>query len=204
MVNKLGLNPPPMRFRAALIDSFAELGDQEEAICIWNELSSFVSTPDGEAYRAVVAALSAVGRDTDAMERFEELDRLVRQGKLSIEDLNTVSVYNSVLQHLVKTSQSQEVDGFFQCMRVSGPTSDTTSYNIMLGYYMANGNDIGPMVQDMREPGILCDFDTFAIILPTYVPNQHNAILFVLAKMKQREMLTTSAACHELMTQRLL
>ncbi|GJE92434.1 hypothetical protein PsYK624_085880 [Phanerochaete sordida] len=183
----VGHTPP--RVQAALIEGFASAQQFNRVRDCWTMYSNRPGASDAVVYRAYIDALFREGRSEDA------LDALERFAAEAAPD--ATSVFNVVLDWLVREARVDEAHAMLKRMEDTGPAPDTASYNAFL-----RGNTdydaITGVLRAMDERDVPADAETAALLLAACHPTPDRAPAFALDRLKKAQPVDL-AACEDIL-----
>ena len=155
---------PGVSMWTAILDAYDSIGASDEAVAGWNIMLSQGIQPEGLTYRALISTLFNALKPDEALQRFQTFQKEFMK---NCPPVQTLSVYNTVLNGLLATHRVDEATTLLQEMQAKGPTPDVVSYNTFLAYYGRRGDlkTLAVLVNKMTSLGLVGDVFSFSTIL---------------------------------------
>lgn len=202
---QLGVRTPTLVW-AAVIEGFAALKMFGRVRTAWNAFSSTSAAPVGLAapiYRAYVSALFDEGREEGALAIFESFHKQLHKESESglIEGVAVVSVYNAVLEWLVRQSRVPEAREILDRMKTSGPKPDTGSFNVFI-QHASRAKDlktIADIIREMKSMNMTGDLYTASILLTVLYPVRADSTELIITLLRDSGTVLDIAAYNTLL-----
>ncbi|KAJ7487478.1 hypothetical protein B0H11DRAFT_1721033 [Mycena galericulata] len=164
-MSRFGIQPGIMTWNMVL-DAYCDRGATREVLGAWGTMTGNGIKPDALTYRAVISALFAEKRVSDALRWFQRFETDV---KPSSSPEQTLPVYNAVLHGMLQLGRENAPHAFslFKKMEEEGPKPDLVSYNTLMGYHGQHGDfkAMAVIINQMSNAAISGDVYTFSTIL---------------------------------------
>lgn len=172
----------------ALLDGYAKIRSVDAALSTWDFMISRSVQPDALSYRAIIYGLFQANRPDDALIRFRDFEQKLSKPGHRFDDAAIVTVYNTVIHHLLFASRDDKAIKVLRKMESSGPTPDIVTYNTYLRYYARKGDlkGVGRILQKLEPRGIQADIYTFSTLLSVMLDVKPNADRMMINFMKKQ------------------
>jgi pentatricopeptide repeat protein len=155
---------PGVSMWTALIDAYDSMRRVDEALATWKMMFAQGIKPDGLTYRAMISTFFNSHKPEDAMRLFQAFRKELLP---DCPAHHAVSVYNTVLQGLLRAGHVDEANVVIRSMEVKGPAPDIISYNTFLAHHGRRGDfkALAALVTKMASLKLSGDVFSFSTIL---------------------------------------
>ncbi|KAK2461674.1 hypothetical protein APHAL10511_006137 [Amanita phalloides] len=192
----LGIKPD-VALWTVLIDAYDSMQAVDDALASWNMMRTENIKPNALAYRAVISALFNGRKPDVAMRIFREYQR-EDQSIRSQDPEHQLSVWNTVLNGLLRAHRVQEAKDLLRNMPKTGVTPDIVSYNTFLGYYGRRGHfrELADVVNDMADTNLAGDVFSFSTILSALLKAGRTDAPDIIFKLMQKQGIEPNVAAY--------